>query len=174
MFCLSEYWIFQGQFNSPTTCLGGSGKRFFIIDSLLDQIHWYYVLSLPIFPGGMTIVPQTHTNVWFNKTNSTPKLIYLHKNYANLHLFHSKLLFMLNAILGLIFWSGIDYLHTDEEIILLFFIKWRHMRFISQLQEFKTWFLCQLYLLFQSLHLTVHDDNLEQLPEFKHAPWLSN
>lgn len=97
MFCLSEYWIFQGQFNSPTTSLGGSGKRFFIIDSLLDQIHWYYVLSLPIFPGGMTIVPQNHTNVWFNKTNSTPKLIYLHKNYANLHLFHSKLLFMLNG-----------------------------------------------------------------------------
>lgn len=76
---------------------GGVRERFFIIDSLLDQIHWYYVLSLPIFPGGMTIVPQTHTNVWFNKTNSTPKLIYLHKNCANLHLFHSKLLFLLNS-----------------------------------------------------------------------------
>lgn len=72
-------------------------KVFFIIDSLLDQIHWYYVLSLAIFPGGMTIVPQKHTNVWFNKTNSTPKLIYLHKNYANLHLFHSKLLFLLKG-----------------------------------------------------------------------------
>lgn len=45
----------------------------------------------------MTIVPQKHTNVWFNKTNSTPKLIYLHKNYANLHLFHSKLLFLLKG-----------------------------------------------------------------------------
>lgn len=97
MFCLSEYWIFQGQFISPTTSLGGQGKSFFY--------NWFTARSNPLvlcviscyLPGGMTIVPQKHTNVWFNKTNSTPKLIYLHKNYANLHLFHSKLLFLLKG-----------------------------------------------------------------------------
>lgn len=136
MFCLSEYWIFQGQFNSPTTSLGGSGKRFFIIDSLLDQIHWYYVLSLPIFPGGMTIYHK-HTPM----SGLTKQILHLNW-YISIKTMLICIYFILNccscwtAILGLIFWSGIDYLHTDEEIILLFFIKWRHMRFISQLQEF--------------------------------------
>lgn len=55
------------------------------------------MLSLSIFPQGMTIVPQKHTNVCLNKANSTPKLIYLHKKYANLHLFHFKLLFLMNG-----------------------------------------------------------------------------
>lgn len=67
--------------------------------------NWFTARSNPLvlcvissyLPRGNDNLPQTHTNVWFNKTNSTPKLIYLHKNYANLHLFHSKLLFLLNS-----------------------------------------------------------------------------
>lgn len=96
MFCLSEYWIFLGQFISPTTSLGVREKVFYNWFTARSNPLVLCVIS-PIFPEGMTIVPQKHTNVWFNKTNSTPKLIYLHKNYANLHLFHSKLLFLLNG-----------------------------------------------------------------------------
>lgn len=73
-------------------------------------------------------------------------------------------------ILNLIFWSGIDYLHTDEKIILYFHKVKTHEIYITITRILNMIFVSIVF----TFPIRCLDNNLEGLPEFKPAPWLTN